>query len=269
MKLFRQSNRRAAFSLVEILVAVSLLAVIMLGLLGMFHQTQRAFRLGSTQVDVQEAGRAAMQIVAGELKQIVPSPEPAIPGLHSANPYPMLPQWRSFSPEPQENYLKELFFVRRENDYWLAQGYFVDPITPLGGAGTLYRFSTNIPVAVSNAFELAFREFKVASRETAPRVADGVIHFNLYAFHESGTNYLGNGPGTLKGELDYRTNELPAFLELELGILEPRIYERFRARYDGTPANAQAALQYLTSRVDQVYLFRQRIPIRTVHETLF
>ena len=265
-----QSQRSQGFSLIEILVAVALLAVIMLGLLAMFHQTQRAFRLGSTQVDVAEAGRATMQVLSGELKQMVPSPEAPIPGLYTDNTYnTMLPLWRPDPTEPLEAYLKELFFVTRENDQWVARGYFVEAVTPLGGAGTLYQFSTNISTSVSNAFDRAFRQFKIAKGETQPRVTDRVVHLNLYAYDAYGFPWLGNGPGTNQNELDFRTNQLPAFVELELGILEPKTYERFRSRYDGTGPGAQAAIHYLTSRVDQVYLFRQRIPIRNVHETLF
>src|SRR5688572_27206089 len=122
----------------------------MLGLLAMFHQTQRAFRLGSTQVDVAEAGRATMQVLAGELKQMVPSPEASIPGLSTANTYGngvIVPFWRPAPTEPLEASLKELFFVTRENDQWVARGYFVEALTPLGGAGTLYQFSTRISVS--------------------------------------------------------------------------------------------------------------------------
>src|SRR5436309_8858412 len=44
----------AGFSLLEMMVAVTLLAIIIVGLLSMFYQTQRAFRQGSTQSDVLE-----------------------------------------------------------------------------------------------------------------------------------------------------------------------------------------------------------------------
>ena len=212
MKFIRPQRATVAFSLIEIMVAVSLLVVIMIGLLAMFYQTQRAFRLASTQVDVIETGRATMQMLTSELKQMVPSPEPFIPGLHTATVYPMLPLWRPDPVEPMEAYLKELFFVTRENDQWVAYGYFVDPVTPFGGAGSLYQFSTNIPIAISNAVELAFKEFKIAKTDTQPRVADRVIHFNLYAYDRYGFPFLGNGPGTNKGELDFRTNLMPAYV---------------------------------------------------------
>ena len=59
-----------AFSLIEVMVAVTLMSVIVLGLLAMFSQTQRAFRTGITQVDVMEGGRAACELMAREMEQI-------------------------------------------------------------------------------------------------------------------------------------------------------------------------------------------------------
>ncbi|HPC60329.1 MAG TPA: prepilin-type N-terminal cleavage/methylation domain-containing protein, partial [Verrucomicrobiota bacterium] len=61
--ILRRRRRRSAFSLVEILVTVALLSFIVLGLLAMFHQTQRAFRSSITQTDVLEAGRALTEII--------------------------------------------------------------------------------------------------------------------------------------------------------------------------------------------------------------
>src|SRR5688572_7407791 len=67
-----QRGRRfkQAFSLIEILVAVTLLSVITIGLLAMFYQTQKAFRIGTSQVDVLESGRAAMQLICRDLQQM-------------------------------------------------------------------------------------------------------------------------------------------------------------------------------------------------------
>src|SRR5258708_5631572 len=62
-----------AFSLVEILVTMALLSVIVLGLLAMFHQTQRAFTQSLMQVDVLEAGRAATDLISHEVEQMTPA----------------------------------------------------------------------------------------------------------------------------------------------------------------------------------------------------
>src|SRR5439155_24110359 len=67
---------RAAFTLVELLVAVALMSFIVLGLLAMFSQTQRAFRASMTQTDVLESGRIFTDMMARELGQLAPMDRP-------------------------------------------------------------------------------------------------------------------------------------------------------------------------------------------------
>src|SRR4029077_21063962 len=63
---------RLAFSLIEIMVTIALLSFIVLGLLAMFNQTQKAFRSSMTQVDVLESGRAVTDMIARDVEQMVP-----------------------------------------------------------------------------------------------------------------------------------------------------------------------------------------------------
>src|SRR2546427_12839187 len=60
-------TRHSAFSLIEIMVTVALLSFIVLGLLAMFTQTQRAFTSGMTQTDVMQSGRAVVETIARDL----------------------------------------------------------------------------------------------------------------------------------------------------------------------------------------------------------
>ena len=55
------------------MVTVALLSFIILGLLAMFTQTQRAFRGSMKQVDVMSAGRAVTDMLARELREMAPS----------------------------------------------------------------------------------------------------------------------------------------------------------------------------------------------------
>jgi hypothetical protein len=266
---FYSTFRTRAFSLVEILVAVSLLAVIMVGLLAMFYQTQRAFKLGTTQVDVIETGRATMQILVDELKQVVPTPYSNAPSLYTLTRLQPLAQPRAFGDEPHTNFLREIFFFTRENDQWRATGYFIDPTNPLGGAGVLHRYSTNLPNSIASGKRLfdLFNAFLNADRTTAPRLAERVIHLNLNAYNTNGVRvWTNNKDANLQeGQVAFwtldDTNALPAYLELELGVVEPKVYERFRAR---SATDEPGAMTYLSQHIDQVHLFRQRIPIRTV-----
>jgi type II secretory pathway component PulJ len=64
---------RAAFTLVEVLVVMTLLSFIVIALMGVFNSTQAAFRASLTQTDVLESGRAAMNLITGDLRAMSPS----------------------------------------------------------------------------------------------------------------------------------------------------------------------------------------------------
>ena len=68
------SGRRAAgFSLIEVLVVITLLAIIVLSLMEVFNSTQRAFRAGVTQTDVLESSRAAVELISSDLRGMAPA----------------------------------------------------------------------------------------------------------------------------------------------------------------------------------------------------
>src|SRR6266404_4176321 len=69
----KTSQRSNAFTLIELMVAVGLMSFIVLGLLAMFNQTQRAFRASMTQTDVLESGRIATDMMVRELGQMAAS----------------------------------------------------------------------------------------------------------------------------------------------------------------------------------------------------
>src|SRR5437868_14780146 len=68
----------SAFTLIEIMIVAVLLTVIVLGLLAMFQQTQKAFRVGMTQTDVLESGRATMHLITRDLEHIAASRNPSV-----------------------------------------------------------------------------------------------------------------------------------------------------------------------------------------------
>jgi hypothetical protein len=106
-------------------------------------------------------------------------------------------------------------------------------------------------------------------------IVDGVVHFRIHAYDTNGflLNYLTNvggvrmiydplnavPPGTLAAETRYAfTNAaVPAYLEVEMGILEPRVLERYKSF-----PNPAVASNYLARQSAAVHLFQQRIPIR-------
>lgn len=269
-----------AFSLVEVLIVVALLSVIVLGLMAMFGQTQRAFRLGMAQTDVLEGGRAATDLLARELQQVRPSYVK-----QTANFYAWLPP---FTPLLQElpgldiannkqyrtNLLEDLFFLTCENQRWTAIGYTIrDPkdvtIRPQGGDGTLYRYNATGLLPAVLPVQLAY--FTNPALTNLSRVADGVVHFRVRAFDTNGvwisslnlTNIFATrdnspAPGEVRQYL-FRSNAVPAAVEIELGFLEARTLERANSIADTTTRRT-----YLERQAGRVHLFRQRIPIETV-----
>jgi hypothetical protein len=115
------------------------------------------------------------------------------------------------------------------------------------------------------------------------KVADGVVHFRVRAFATNGYpvlpdqfnlaayylpsgnyNRIGNAWAFFdRNEVDayFFSNAVPAYVELELGILEPRIFEKSKALAE---VNVAAARNYVSNYAANVHIFRQRIPIRSV-----
>ncbi len=266
-----KTRRQSAFSLVEIMVAVTLLALIVIGLISVFSHTQKALRGAHNQTDVLEGARATVDLVSRDISALSASGDTNTINLHCTNitvlkfPLP--------SGGNQTNVLQDLYVLSRENDIWTATGYFID--VRGAGVGTLYRFSTNGYLGNTNFGPLFydwFLSFSNAVVKEAHRVTDGVVHFQTRIFDERGAIYelpyspehatnsfyadnVGYGPDgyVFKGQC------LPAYIELELGILEPETTRKFNAIAAGNSAGAQA---FLSQQIGRVHLFRQRIPVR-------
>jgi prepilin-type N-terminal cleavage/methylation domain-containing protein len=268
-----------AFSLVEVLIVVALLSVIVLGLMAMFGQTQRAFRLGMAQTDVLESGRATTDLLARELREMSPS---YVAG--AANFYAWLPAFAPLlqdlpgSTEKRTNLLEDLFFLTCENQRWTAIGYTIRDskdvtVRPQGGVGTLYRYQAPGLLAAGLPAQLA--SFNNPALTNFSRVAEGVIHFRARAYDTNGDWITWNLPNNFNlsksdnqgssvapgevGQYYFKSNAVPAAVEIELGFLEQRALERANSITDTTARRA-----YLQRQAGRTHLFRQRIPIETV-----
>src|SRR5258706_7926530 len=185
-----------AFSLVEIMVAVGLLAVIMVGLLAMFYQTQRAFRAGMAQVDVLEGGRAAMELISRDLQEVCASLETPVTNFEARVPTGYTPLAIELTaPDPPANTtLEDVSFLRRANDEWTAGSYQVS--NAVAGVGTLYRLlvtggRANVGTLVD------FARTTITGNNTPMltnfmRVADGVVHFRVRPYDSRGLLIVSN-----------------------------------------------------------------------------
>ena len=262
--------RQSGFSLLEIMVAVSLLAVMIVGLLAMFYQVQRAFRSGTAQVDVMEAGRAVINLLSRELAETTAA-TPYADGTYFdatnliaviASGYAATYQDLPGSLQ-RENVLMDLSFIRRVNDDWVGTAYRMSDAG--AGVGTLYRFTTNStdPVALSQLVS-RIRHDDLAFSNSFHRVADGIVHFLVEAYDTNGIVardfYFPPPPAQPMGYA-FTSNALSAYLDLEIGVLEPATLERFKARAGNDPTFSTAK-SYLAEKASRVQMFRQRIVLR-------
>ena len=279
-----------AFSLIEVLVVIALLSLIIIGLVAMFSQTQRAWKLGTTQVDIGESGRAVTDMLTRELSQIRPSYVS-----NGVNFYVELAHAEPFKQElpgnplpGRTNLLEELYFLTQENQAWTAIGYVVltnHPGTtiwerPLAGVGSLYRYSGKAPYGVSPSllYNTATNSYFRTAFTNLSHIVDNVVHFKVRAYDTSGT-WVTNSVFTntfvwpvdlarfAAGEAEFyqfSNNIVPASVELELGILEDRAAERARSISD-TAARAK----FLAQQAGKVHIFRWRVPVRNVDPTAY
>lgn len=250
-----------ALTLLEMMVAMSLLLIIVLGLYAMFDQTQKAFRGSLTQTDVLESQRAAIDIMVRELEQSRPlSAAVGCTNFYTeVNPfvYPLqlpLNGGVTFATE-----IDSFFFLNTYQSNWTGIAYLIAPTSTnasdqtlfQNGVGTLYRYSLTTNGPTMNATNL-LDGFITSSFSDYQRVADGAVHLRMRAYQSDGyTNTAFTG--TL----------LPVYVDLELAILEPRVVEQARSI-----PNAQAMQAFLKDikQASKVHLFRQHIPIQTASQ---
>lgn len=292
-------GRRAAFSLIEIIVVVGLMSFIILGLMQMFNQTQRAYKLGTTQVDVLEGGRAVIDMMQREFAQMKPTRGNGVTNFYSRVAFfggytpqlqqlPGVPVPPATTPPSRTNIIEEIFFITEENQHWTAIGYFVE--TPNEGVGALYRYEykSNFgdnPWYLFQRFDDDVGLFYTRrATNNMTRLLEGVVHLRVRAFDTNGvwiTNSFDNvtvrrpyttiypSTTTRVSEVEayaFVSNAVPASIDLELGILEDAALAKIKALYNPLNLTAQAALRrnYITNQVARTHLFRIRVPIRTV-----
>jgi hypothetical protein len=269
-----------AFTLIEIMVVVTLMTVMILGLVAMFNQTQKAFKAGMTQVDVLEAGRMATDLIAREMQEMTPSSQFATMNFWMENPpFNSVPLTLPVSPGLRTNVLNEFYFLTRNNQKWIGIGYRIYPANT--GIGTLYRYTQSTNLSVNP--EILFRNFRNTSYSNLSQVLDGIIQFRIRAYETNGAwltelNRLQQSPSfqnnTFILHSDFAWGEnayyalsnkvVPAYVEMELGILEPGTLNRYKSIPIPTTQT-----EFLKKQANHVHLFRQRIAIRNLDPSAY
>lgn len=290
---------RRGFSLIEIMIAVTLLTLILIGLLAMFYQVQRAFRAGTQQADIMEGGRATMALIVRDLQEMAASRVDAIPSDTVTN-FLVVPgdavNWRYqalASGNVRPNLLQEFAFVSRSGDMWSGVGYRfamgTNDSDPKAGVSALYRIveSTNAQTLLSQQSNAVWHVSRVvsdlgyANRIGARyhRVVDGVVNLTITPYDANGvafhtyddTNSFNRffranvAPG---GVYAFMADDLPAYVDVELAVMEPSTFAKYRVRWqqdvDSNYTAPWKSTNYLAQHIGQTHVFRQRVPIRPV-----
>ncbi len=251
---------RAALTLLEMMVAVTLLAVIMVGLLAMFQFTQRALHVAHTQTDVFENARAAIQLVARDLSEMSDYGDTNVNNLILARAAsPLVSLQPTVSPTALRIFFDETFWLTHVNTDWQGVGYFVQGATN-SGVGTLYRFSQTTNQAAAPSLYGTY----TTTTNDIHRVSDGIVHFVVDATYAT-TNSNGQVEffrTSLRDQQSFAfptlSNGVPAFVDVEIGVLEPATLKQFQAI---ASANTPAAQTFLQDHVGRIHFFRERVPI--------
>jgi prepilin-type N-terminal cleavage/methylation domain-containing protein len=255
-----------AFSLIEIMVAVAILGVIIVGLLAMFYQTQRAFRTGLTQVDVLEGGRAAMELISRDLQDAAASSEVLTTNFQINMPagYSGMLTLPLLGSDTADVLIEDVSFLRRHNDDWTGESLRVANADL--GVGTLYRL-----LVVTNRYyigQLSEYTRSAPLNTNFMRVADGIVHFRVRPFDSKGLMITNLAPGFVgdpsKVAYLFYSNNLPPYVDIELAILEPKAVEQFRARTN----NMVKAREYLLKQAGRIHFFKERVALRNAPEFL-
>jgi prepilin-type N-terminal cleavage/methylation domain-containing protein len=290
---FNFSAARRAFTLIEVMVAMALLSLIVLALMAVFNNTQAAFRASVTQTDVLEGGRAAMDLITGDLRAMSPSqgiftnasgffgPVNFYTGTnYYANP-PLI-QSLVASTNSRININQDIFILSSDNlngvPTWSGTGYAVC-LSP-NNTYSLYRFSTNRPVAqsgsASNLFWVDFQNFRASpTNGNYSHLLDGVINFQVRAFDATGglilTNRVNIYTNAPSHSIAFYSNALPASVEIEMATLEDRTLSRVESL--GVPNKiawqVPVQWQYLTNSASKAHVFRQRVAIPNVDSSVY
>ncbi|MDP7048740.1 MAG: prepilin-type N-terminal cleavage/methylation domain-containing protein [Verrucomicrobiota bacterium] len=222
-----RADNSQAFTLLELMVAVSVMTLVIYTLYALFNQTQMALRKNAAQVDVNEAGRAAMEMIVRELSQMEVSGYPAIidprtlltysgsKSFHSritpGNTSLLLAyQSDALTPEGDDDDLQQGFRTNILQDFTFTgrgdSGFFVTSYRVVGatnGIGTLARYQTNGTLRVAVPGQARFNKTEVFNRyffdtiiyapsDKFEPIADGVIHLRISPYDRLGRP-LGHG----------------------------------------------------------------------------
>jgi len=267
--LSKPSPRRAGLTILEMLVSTAMLSFIVLGLTAMLIQTQKAFKTGIKQNTITDSGRAIMDMIISDLRQMSDAHNPYETNFFWGTPDIVMITNYENGIAIRTNELNDIFMLEHTNTTWVGVGYSVSNYPGLG-VGALYRYETNwtalAPVFTNDLYYPFY--FNINFTTNFPnnywhKVADGVVDLRIRAFDQNGNeNDYTRGTSfsyPILADPPYAaSNTLPNSVELEFAILEPDALIQLR----GLAGNPIALVNFLsTNAAPKMEVFRQRVTV--------
>ena len=289
MKRVEKQQSKGAFTLVELMAAVTISLIVVLLLYTVFDKVQKVFVKGQSEALVMEEGRSAMDLILRGLQYAAPAgfegrenlkwvTESGIESIKVDGHEVLKCSHHQFQFFAKENGWRKIEYklVSSEPDEMVKGGNaekLKNSNTPVG-ALWVYR-SKPVARGLLNEEEDLHENYKEddktirASTISEPlsyaKLVDGVIHFRIRAldeeysdsrfeFHDSSNNpYIGN--------------EMPGWIEVELAVLDPKLLREIRGMEQSFSSNDEPKdryeerLGYITENMDRVYFFKQVIRV--------
>jgi prepilin-type N-terminal cleavage/methylation domain-containing protein len=307
LKIKKFKFRRRGFTMVEVLVVLTLLSLIVFALMAVFSGTQRAFNASLTQTDTLEGGRAVMDLMAQDLESMIPSYDVSNYFISNGNVIttnavnfstfvnanfasPPSPLYQSLVGSPdgamRTNILENIFILGKSNiggvPSWIGTGYFVNTNLPDGTLYPLYRFymTTNATSGArgQNGLYLQFAEFQVTNSAAWSHLLDGVVNLTARAYDTNGV-WMTNGyvnpffipvHNVVSFGNSYGEMNCLFFsnaLPASVQIQLGTVEDRTLAHAEGLSGAGQS--NYLVNAAGQVHLFTRRVWIRNLDPSAY
>jgi prepilin-type N-terminal cleavage/methylation domain-containing protein len=274
-------RRRQGYSLVEIMVAMTLLTVIVVGLMATLNQAQRALRASGAQTDTLENGRAFLSLLSREMQEMVQLPALVTNVYRFASVYrtdgrQLIQSIPGNAGLSRTNELQSFCFVvpSKESADWKVIFYdFREEAIKDRKVGALYRSERAFPrwKATNDlaALQVEFISWRYSAERNTnefSKILDGVVHLRFQPYEvTNGFPVVPQNPDGRHPRGYYFANGqppplhyIPGAIEVELGLLDTDTYKRSKS------IDSAAAIEnFLNDRSGNVQLFRQRITIST------
>jgi hypothetical protein len=258
------NRARAGVTVLELMVAMTMVSFIILVLYQMFDKVQAQMRNAIKQVDSLESGRSVMDILYRDFSRMVVPPDAAQVSFEidaDASVFGLEMLHVSSSNAFFTNKMEAVFFTAYDAEAtptnWVGMGFRVahpdyPDVEPTNGFGTLYRYETN-----ANRFTSNFRNqfYQAAVSNHVHKIAENIVHFrvNFYA-----DRIYTNITSTFQVDRQLRDQTLPKLLEIELGYLDSET-----ATIAASLGSTNAARQFIATRPEKVSFFRFQVRLRS------